>query len=136
LDAAVGPIFPDAFCVFVNVSVASVDPASRFVVLTLTLTVSPSGGSVPLDGVTLMNGLSELMVYVSSLASVAFLPMCGNPVGKNGAVNLQLAFVPGVVTGLRPFGCGPGGGGAMTSTLATSEYALGSPPHVAYERTR
>ena len=46
--------------VFVTLTVASVEPTPRLVVSTVAVTVTPPDGSGPLDGLTVMNGLSEV----------------------------------------------------------------------------
>src|SRR5258708_10296628 len=62
LETAVGPIFPEAFWVRATVSVAWVEPTSRLAVSTVAVRLRPDGGSVPVAGVTLMKGLSEVMM--------------------------------------------------------------------------
>src|SRR5258708_40100004 len=62
LETAVGPVFPEAFWVRAMVSVAWVEPTSKLEVSTVAVRLRPDGGSVPVAGVTLMKGLSEVMV--------------------------------------------------------------------------
>src|SRR5580765_1537462 len=121
----VGPSLPDAFCVLVITRLASVEPSWKSASVMWTLTVTPSGGSGPLAGVTVMNGLSAVTLYVSLLASGVLpvarpvLPLAGKPLMKKGMLSEQ--SVPSthlLRTGLRLFGWVLGGAMAMMRMLA------------------
>src|SRR5260370_32720939 len=76
-------------CAFVTLTVASVDPIPRVVVLIVKVTVAPSVGREPLTGLTVMNGLAAGTLKVSSVSS-ASLPFLENPPMNKFGVMLQL----------------------------------------------
>jgi hypothetical protein len=114
-------------CVFVTLIVASVDPIPRPVVLIVKVTVAPSGGREPLAGLTVMNGLSAVTVKVSAVSSASF-PFIENPLTNKFCVMLQLVEQGGAARLNVEF---VGGGGTVTSVVATVENTPATPLQIA-----
>src|SRR5207302_2450189 len=108
------------------VTLPCVEPTSSCETSMVAVTVAPSGGSGPLDGEMVMNGLSEATLNVSPAAR-ASLPLVGMPGMKMRCVMMHGDCGQGSCTKLK-FGC-VAGCGAVTSTLAVGEKPPKFPPH-------
>src|SRR5437867_2137629 len=92
--------FEDAWTL-VTVTVASVEPTSSTEVWIVRTTFAPSGGSGPLDGVTVINGLSIVTAKVSVVSS-AFFPFFVKPPMNRFCVNAHDSnSVHGLLTRLK-----------------------------------